>query len=327
MFKPEVFYNEALEAVKKQIKGRAVIGVSGGVDSIVAAKIVSDAIGDDLLGVHVDNGFMRHVNYKGEKMGESDYVVNTVRDLGMNVSHVDASEEFLDACEGVSEPEKKRKIIGAKFIDFFEREAKKFGAEYLVQGTIAPDWIESGDKLRDNIKSHHNVGGLPEKMNLKLVEPNRNLYKDDVREVARSIGIPKSLCERQPFPGPGLAIRVIGPITRKNVSVAREANYIWESSVEEAIENGIMDKKERQYLAAYCPETRVVGVHGDKRAYAGCVFLRSIETSDYMSCAWEKVPYEIIDSATIKIGNELKENVGRVLYDTTNKPPGTVEFE
>ncbi|MCD6477639.1 MAG: glutamine-hydrolyzing GMP synthase subunit GuaA [Candidatus Aenigmarchaeota archaeon] len=328
MFDPKRFVEEKVSEAKEKIKGKAIIAVSGGVDSTVAASIVSNAIGEDLLAVHVDNGFMRDIFDGKRKRRESEYIVEVLKDSGINAKLVDASEEFLDALKEVSEPEEKRRIIGEKFIRIFENEAREFGAEYLVQGTIAPDWIESGGGQRDTIKTHHNVGGLPEKISLKLFEPNRNLYKDETRKVAEFLGFPDKIYRRQPFPGPGLAIRVVGaPPMRKNIEIVRRANYLWEKIIEDAIRDGTLEYKERQYFAGYFPNTKIVGVHGDLRFYKGFIGLRCIETKDYMTANFEKLPWGLLEEASIEITNELGKDVVGVFYDIANKPPRTVEFE
>jgi GMP synthase (glutamine-hydrolysing) len=349
MFEPGKFIEEKVAEVKEAIKGNAVIAVSGGVDSTVAAIIVSRAIGDRLTAVHVDTGYMRK--------NESEKVAKALKEFGLNLIVVDASEEFYNAkinlfetyegkitdegilrelessqsefskpLQEVIHPEVKRKIIGAKFIDVFEREAKKVGAKYLVQGTIAPDWIESGGGLRDNIKSHHNVGALPKKMGLKLIETNREIYKDEVRKVAKELGY--LYYNRQPFPGPGLAIRIIGDGPKKeHILVLQEATEIWETTIEDAVEKEILEKEERQYLVGYFPKVKTVGVHGDVRAYNGMMALRCFRTVDYMEGYYEHLPHKLIESASAKITNKLKNHVNRIFYDCTNKPPGTTEFE
>jgi GMP synthase (glutamine-hydrolysing) len=315
MFDPADFEKESIEEMRKAIKGKAIIACSGGVDSTVAADIVYKAIGDRLLTIYVNNGFMRK--------GEDDQVERMFKRLGINYRIINASDEFYSAMKGVSEPEKKRKIIGEKFIRVFERTAKEFGAEYLVQGTIAPDWIESGDKLRDTIKSHHNVGGLPEDMNLKLVEPLRDLYKDEVRILARHLGV--EVAERQPFPGPGLAIRVIGEANRENVEIVREACAIVEEEIELAAAKKIMDRP-WQYFATLLP-CQSVGVHGDKRAYGRTIAIRAVESIDGMSAAYSRIPHEVLEKISTRITNEMKVDVNRVVYDITNKPPATIEWE
>jgi GMP synthase (glutamine-hydrolysing) len=315
MFDPDRFIKDSVEQLRKTIDGRAVIACSGGVDSTVAAVLASRAIGDRLLTIYVDNGLMRK--------GETEYVDRMLADLKVNHKIVDASDEFFDALKGVIDPETKRKIIGERFIRVFEREAKAFGAKYLVQGTIAPDWIESGGGIRDTIKSHHNVGGLPEKMDLKLVEPLRDLYKDEVRKVARSLGI--AVAERQPFPGPALAIRVLGEVTREAVELAREANAIVEEEIQLAARRGEM-KIPWQYFAVVLP-VRSVGVQGDIRAYGRTIVVRAVDSVDGMTANYSRIPHEVLERISIRITNTLKDRVNRVVYDITNKPPATIEWE
>ncbi|OPY33399.1 MAG: GMP synthase (glutamine-hydrolyzing) subunit B [Methanomassiliicoccales archaeon PtaU1.Bin124] len=315
MFDAKEFVEEKIEEIKAAIPGRAVIACSGGVDSTVAAAIVSKAIGDRLLTVYVDTGFMRK--------GESATVSKIFDNLHLNYRIIDASEEFFSALKGITEPEQKRKIIGAGFIRVFEREAKAFHSEYLVQGTIAPDWIESGDKLRDTIKSHHNVGGLPEDMKLKLVEPLRDLYKDEVRKVARHLDVEVS--EKQPFPGPALAIRVIGEPTRENVEIVREACAIVEEELEAAAKRGEMERP-WQYFAVLLP-VQSVGVQGDRRAYGRTIAVRAVESIDGMSAAYSRIPHDVLEKISLRITSEMKANVNRVVYDITHKPPATIEWE
>jgi GMP synthase (glutamine-hydrolysing) len=315
MFDPDRFIKDSVEQLRKTIDGRAVIACSGGVDSTVAAVLASRAIGDRLLTIYVDNGLMRK--------GETEYVDRMLADLKVNHKIVDASDEFFDALKGVIDPEMKRKIIGERFIRVFEREANAFGAKYLVQGTIAPDWIESGGGIRDTIKSHHNVGGLPEKMDLKLVEPLRDLYKDEVRKVARSLGI--AVAERQPFPGPALAIRVLGEVTREAVELAREANAIVEEEIQLAARRGEM-KIPWQYFAVVLP-VRSVGVQGDIRAYGRTIVVRAVDSVDGMTANYSRIPHEVLERISIRITNTLKDRVNRVVYDITNKPPATIEWE
>ncbi|OYT60800.1 GMP synthase [Euryarchaeota archaeon ex4484_178] len=312
MFRAEEFVNEKINELREEIKGRAIIACSGGVDSTTAAVLVHRAIGNNLLAVFVDTGFMRK--------GEPEEIDRLFSRLGLNYRIVDASKEFIDALRGVDDPERKRKIIGAKFIEIFEREAKDFGAEYLVQGTIAPDWIESGGGLRDTIKSHHNVGGLPENMKLKLVEPLRELYKDEVREIAKYLNL--EIKERQPFPGPGLAIRIIGPIDEEKIEIVREANAIVEEEVESFYP---FERRPWQYFAVLLP-VRSVGVHGDKRAYGYTIAVRMVDSLDGMSAAYFKAEQEILDRIATRLTTEIK-GVNRVVYDITNKPPATIEWE
>ncbi len=313
MFDSEKFIDEAVASVKKISEGKAIIACSGGVDSSVAAAIAGKAMGDRLLAVFVDTGLMRK--------GEADEVRGMFADSGINFKAVDASEEYMAALKGVTDPEKKRKIIGEKFIRIFEREAKAFGAEYLVQGTIAPDVIESGDG-KSLVKSHHNVGGLPEDMNMKLIEPLRDLYKEEVRQVARKLGIKSS--ERQPFPGPGLAVRCLAEITPENIGIVREACWIVEDEIKKAAEAGKM-KLPWQYFAVLLP-TKSVGVRRDRRVYGNTVAVRAVESSDGMTAKHSDIPSEVLNSISRRITDTVKE-VGRVVYDITDKPPATIEWE
>ena len=315
LFKPDKFVDEQIGLVSEKIKGKAIIACSGGVDSMVAAVIVSKAIGDRLLAVYVDTGLMRK--------GETDEVRDMLSEMGLNFRIVDASKEYFDSLKGVTEPEQKRKIIGEKFIRVFEREAKEFGAQYLVQGTIAPDWIESGDGVRDTIKSHHNVGGLPKDMGMELCEPLRDLYKDEVRAVARFLGIKAS--ERQPFPGPALAVRCLGEVTPENVEIVREACFIVEDEIKKAVEKGKMEMP-WQYFAVLLP-SKSVGVQGDRRAYGRTIAIRSVESFDAMTAEYSRIPMDVLDAMSRRITNTMKDQVNRVVYDITNKPPATIEWE
>lgn len=315
MFDAQKFIDRAIERLREEVKGKAIIAASGGVDSTVCAALVSRAIGDRLLAVYVDTGFMRK--------GETEAVDKMLSRLGVNHKVVDASDEYFEALRGVTDPEAKRKIIGEKFIRIFEREARAFGAEYLVQGTIAPDWIESGGGLRDTIKSHHNVGGLPKDMHLKLVEPLRDLYKDEVRKLGRALKI--EVAEKQPFPGPALAIRVMGEVTRESVAIVREACAIVEEEIESAAAAGKM-KLPWQYFAVLLP-VKSVGVQGDIRAYGYTIAVRAVDSVDAMTAAYSKIPHEVLERISIRIANTLKDKVNRVVYDITNKPPATIEWE
>ncbi len=315
MFNPEKFVDEKVEELRSEIEGKAIIACSGGVDSTVAAVIVSRAIGDRLLAVYVNTGFMRK--------GETEYVGEVLTQLKVNHRLIDASSEFFEALKGVIDPERKRRVIGEKFIRVFERTAREDQAKYLVQGTIAPDWIESGDGVRDTIKSHHNVGGLPKDMQLRLVEPLRDLYKDEVRKVARYLGVPVS--ERQPFPGPALAIRVIGEATPEAVDIVREACAIVEEEIERASKEGRMERP-WQYFAVLLP-CKSVGVQGDNRAYGRTIAIRSVESIDGMSASYSKIPHDVLERMSVRITNEMKREVNRVVYDITNKPPATIEWE
>lgn len=315
MFDSEKFINEAVASIKEKSDGKAIIACSGGVDSSVAAVLAGRAMGDRLLAVFVDTGLMRK--------GEVEEVRRMFADSGINLKVVDASREYMEALKGVTDPEKKRKAIGEKFIRIFEREAKVFGAEYLVQGTIAPDWIESGEGNRATIKSHHNVGGLPEDMNMKLIEPLRDLYKDEVRQVARKLGIKSS--ERQPFPGPGLAVRCLAEITPENIEIVREACYIVEDEIKKAADAGKM-KLPWQYFAVLLP-ARSVGVQGDRRAYGRTIAVRAVESSDGMTAKHSDIPLEVLNSISRRITSKMKDEVNRVVYDITDKPPATIEWE
>ncbi len=315
MFDPQRFIDDQIAKLRETVKGKAIIAASGGVDSTVCAAIVSKAIGDQLLAVYVDTGFMRK--------GETEAIDGMLKRLGVNHIIVDASDEYFEALKGVTDPERKRKIIGEKFIRVFEREANKSGAEYLIQGTIAPDWIESGGGLRDVIKSHHNVGGLPADMNMKLVEPLRDLYKDEVRKVARALKI--EVAERQPFPGPALAIRVMGEPTREAVAIVREACAIVEEEIEKAAAAGKMDMP-WQYFAVLLP-VKSVGVQGDVRAYGYTIAVRAVQSLDAMSAAYMKIPHAVLEAISRRITNRMKDKVNRVVYDITDKPPATIEWE
>ena len=315
MFNAEKFIDETVAKLKEEVSGKALIAFSGGVDSAVCAALVNKAIGKQLVAAHVDTGYMRK--------DESKNVKKQMEKIGLNYHFIDASKEFYAALKGVEDPEKKRKIIGEKFIRIFEKVAEEENIKYLVQGTIAPDWIESGGELRDTIKSHHNVGGLPEKMKLKLVEPLRDLYKDEVRKVARILKI--SISERQPFPGPGLAIRIIGEATPERTEIVREACDIVEKEIEVSVEKGLMEMP-WQYFAVLLP-IKSVGVQGDRRAYGYVIAVRAVHSIDAMTCAYSKIPDEVIDRISTRITNSMKEKVNRVVYDVTNKPPSTVEWE
>lgn len=309
MFDAKEFITEAIESIKSQVGDEtAIIGLSGGVDSSAAATLVHKAIGKHLVAVFVDHGFIR----KNEK----EEVIKIFRhELGMNLVVIDAEDRFFEALKGVTHPEEKRKIIGAVFIRVFEEEAKKENATFLVQGTIAPDWIES----EGGIKSHHNVAGLPSGMVLKLVEPMRDLYKDEVRMVARELGLPESISERMPFPGPGLAIRVIGELTKEKVAIVREANAIVEEEIRKA---GL---KPWQALATLL-EGKTVGVKGDIRDYGYTIAVRAVESVDAMTATSMEIPWKVLKTIQKRITREIP-GVTRVLYDVTDKPPATIEFE
>jgi len=314
MFDPEIFEREAIEELAR-IEGKAIIAASGGVDSTVAAVLARQALGDRLIAVFVDTGYMRK--------NEPKEIKDMLETLGLNLRFVEASQEYYEALEGVTEPERKRKIIGEKFIRIFEKVAREEDAHTLVQGTIAPDWIESGGGLRDVIKSHHNVGGLPEDMEITLVEPLRELYKDEVRKVASYLDIPVS--KRQPFPGPGLAIRVMGEATHEATGIVREACWIAEDEIMNAVNAGDMEEP-WQYFAALLP-VKSVGVHGDIRAYGYTIVVRAVESLDAMTANYSPIPHHILERISMRITNGMGDKVNRVVYDITNKPPGTIEWE
>ena len=307
--------DEGVSILKEQIDDTAIIACSGGIDSTVAAVMANNAVGNMLHCVYVDTGFMRK--------GETDEVREMLSDLGLNLKVVDASERFFKHLEGVTEPEEKRKVIGEQFIRVFEEEQAACGAKYLVQGTIAPDWIESGGGDRDVIKSHHNVGGLPEDVDLIIVEPLRDFYKDEVRNMAALMEIPSS--NRQPFPGPGLAVRVLGDLTRERTEACREACAIVEEEFEMAAAAGEMEIP-WQYFAALLPVSSV-GVHGDARVYGETIVVRAVRSIDGMSARYSEIPHSILQKISTRITNTLKGHVNRVVYDITHKPPGTIEWE
>ena len=315
-WKMDDFAEKIIADIKEKYAGEKMIcALSGGVDSSVAATIVSKAIGDDLQCIFVDHGLLRK--------NEADEVMETYKNLGLNVKKVDASAEFLEKLKGVEDPETKRKIIGNHFVEIFEREAKEFGeAKYLVQGTIYPDVIESGKDKSSVIKSHHNVGGLPEDMLFEgLVEPLRDLFKDEVRELGEAIGVPHDMVWRQPFPGPGLAIRVIGEITEERLEVVRETDAI----LREEVKNAGLNEDIWQYFTVWTP-IKTVGVKGDARVYENVIAIRAVESTDAMTVEASNLPYELLQTLSSRMINEVA-GVGRVVYDITSKPPGTIEWE
>ncbi|NYZ77314.1 glutamine-hydrolyzing GMP synthase subunit GuaA [Candidatus Micrarchaeota archaeon] len=317
VFNPEKFTGQAIADIKKTIgNAKTITALSGGVDSFVAATLAAKSIPGQLTAIYVNTGLMRK--------GETEQVQKTAKSVGVPLTVIEAREKFFAALKGADDPEKKRKIIGELFVRIFEEEAKKHGVTYLIQGTIAPDWIESGGLGRDTIKSHHNVGGLPEKMHLKLCEPLRELYKHEVRMVARHLGLPDSIAERQPFPGPALAIRIVGEVTPEKVEIVREACAIVEEELEAAAKSKKMEMP-WQYFAALLP-TKTVGVRGDERAYQYVVVVRAVRSLDGMTANFSHVPHEVLERISTRITNEIR-SVGRVVYDITNKPPSTVEME
>ncbi len=312
------FIDEKVEEIKKTVGSKKVIlGLSGGVDSSVAAALIHKAIGDNLHCIFVDHGLLRK--------NEGKTVYKTFKEkFGFNLKMVDASSIFLSRLKGITDPEEKRKIIGKTFIEVFEKEASAIeDAEFLAQGTLYPDVIESSAHggASVTIKTHHNVGGLPEKMNLKLLEPLRDLFKDEVREIGRILGLPEEIVSRHPFPGPGLAVRIIGEITLEKIKILQEADYIF---IDELRKNGLYN----DISQAFCVLTPVktVGVMGDYRTYEYVLALRAVKTEDFMTADWYEIPYSLLKNVSSKIINRVK-GINRVVYDITSKPPATVEWE
>jgi GMP synthase (glutamine-hydrolysing) len=315
---PNSFVDSTVSELKDKIGSqKVVLGLSGGVDSSVAAVLLDKAIGENLHCIFVDNGLLRK--------GEFEQVLQQYEVLGLNVKGVNAKDRFLDELEGVSDPEAKRKIIGRVFIEVFDDESKKIGdAKWLAQGTIYPDVIESvsvDGGPSQTIKSHHNVGGLPDFMKLKVVEPLKLLFKDEVRRVGRSMGIPEQILERHPFPGPGLAIRILGAITREKVRILQEVDSIFINGLKEHD----LYNKVWQAGAIFLP-IQSVGVMGDERTYENAVALRAVESTDGMTADWVNLPYDFLGLISNQIINRVK-GINRVVYDISSKPPATIEWE
>ncbi|HDJ25813.1 MAG TPA: glutamine-hydrolyzing GMP synthase [Candidatus Bathyarchaeota archaeon] len=312
----EDFIPRAVEEIRRAVgDGKAIIALSGGIDSSTTAALAARAIGDRLHAVFIDTGFMRE--------GELEYIKRVFSPMLPNLHIIDAKEEFMSALRGVRDPEQKRRIIGETFIRVFERVARRVGADYLLQGTIYPDRIESGARrFSEKIKTHHNVAGLPARVGFKaIVEPLRDLYKDEVREVARRLGLPDEVVERQPFPGPGLAVRVIGEVTPEKVEVVRKADAIVREEFEKAgVARGLW-----QYFAVLL-DTKSTGVKGDRRAYGYVVAIRAVESREAMTASFARLPWDLLERVATRITNEIPEVV-RVVYDVTHKPPATIEWE
>ncbi len=310
------YIEETVENIKNEASGyKAVCGLSGGIDSTVSALLVQKALGNDLTCIFVDHGLLR----KDEKKQVQEVVE---QEFELNVIYIDASDRFLSRLQGVTDPEKKRKIIGEEFIRVFEEEARKIGdVDFLVQGTLYTDVVESGTETASVIKSHHNVGGLPEKMELSLIEPLNSLFKDEVRQVARELGLPREVVERHPFPGPGLAIRVLGEVTPEKLSVIREADAI---VTEELKKIGLYH--DIWQLFTVLPDIKTVGVKGDERSYDYPIILRAVNSVDGMTADWYRFSPEVLEKISNRVVNEVN-GVNRLLYDVTSKPPATIEWE
>lgn len=311
------FVEMAIERIRREVgEGRVLCALSGGVDSSVVALLVHRAVGSRLISIFVDNGLLRK--------GEAEEVLRTLKRLGLQVRFVDAKQRFLDQLKGITDPEEKRRIIGAEFIALFEEEAQKLGGiEYLAQGTLYPDVIESVQVKGPSatIKTHHNVGGLPLTMPFQLLEPLRELFKDEVRQLGKELGLPDGVLQRQPFPGPGLAVRILGEVTEERLAIVREADAI----VEEEVRKAGLYEQLWQAFAVLLP-VRSVGVMGDLRTYEHVIAVRAVESQDGMTADWARLPHDLLATIANRIVNEVK-GVNRVVYDITSKPPGTIEWE
>ncbi len=324
------YRGEAIASIRAQVGSeRVILGLSGGVDSSVAAALIHEAIGDQLTCVFVDHGLLR--------LAEAEQVLDTFeRNLGVRVVHVDASDEFMGALAGIADPEQKRKIIGREFVHVFQREAERLAergaaAKWLAQGTIYPDVIESAGaktKKAHTIKSHHNVGGLPETLHLKLLEPLRELFKDEVRELGLALGLPREMVFRHPFPGPGLGVRILGEVTRARADILRRADAIFIDELRLAIDAGSGKSwydLTAQAFAVFLP-VQSVGVMGDGRTYDHVVALRAVQTTDFMTAHWAPLPHDVLAKVSSRITNEVR-GINRVVYDISSKPPATIEWE
>ncbi len=313
------FIEEKITAIRDMVKGdNVLLALSGGVDSSVTAALLHRAIGDQLYCMFVDHGLLRK--------GEADSVMEMLaKNMKINVKKIDAKDRYMAKLKGVTDPEQKRKIIGNEFIYIFDEESKKLAdghnIKWLAQGTLYTDVIESGTSTAQTIKSHHNVGGLPKDMNFKLIEPLNTLFKDEVRALGVELGLPEEMVWRQPFPGPGLGIRVLGEITEEKLEIVRESDAI----LREEIARAHLDREIWQYFTCL-PDIRSVGVMGDQRTYDYTVAVRAVTSIDGMTGDWAKIPYDVLNTISVRIVNEVK-HVNRVVYDITSKPPATIEWE